>query len=127
MQYSFLAPHFSIQREAARALGNLAANVEYAATMVEAGVLSRLAVCLQQRELRCKRMAIFALCNIASNGKLHADILSEPSILDVVAKESKAMLDPKCQSEMEPLALLYWSLRTSPVATRIILPFVRDT
>ena len=98
---ALLAPHFSIQREAARALGNLAANVEYAATMVEAGVLSRLAVCLQQRELRCKRMAIFALCNIASNGKLHADILSEPSILDVLAKESKAMLDPKCQSEME--------------------------
>ena len=98
---ALLAPHFSIQREAARALGNLAANVEYAATMVEAGVLSRLAVCLQQRELRCKRMAIFALCNIASNGKLHADILSEPSILDVLAKEVKAVLDPKCQSDME--------------------------
>ena len=98
---ALLVPQANVQREAARALGNLAASGDNAAVMVEAGALSRLAVCLQRRETECKRMAVFALSNIASNGKLHGDILTEPSILDVLAREVRAMLDPKCQSDIE--------------------------
>lgn len=98
---ALLAPQANVQREAARALGNLAASGDNAVVIVEAGALSRLAVCLQRRETECKRMAVFALGNIASNGKLHGDILTEPSILDVLAREVRAVLDPKCQSDIE--------------------------
>ena len=98
---ALLAPQANVQREAARALGNLAASGDNAVVIVEAGALSRLAVCLQRRETECKRMAVFALGNIASNGKLHGDILMEPSILDVLAREVRAILDPKCQSDIE--------------------------
>eukprot|EP00957_Ditylum_brightwellii_P168494 12825766-Ditylum_brightwellii.AAC.1 len=89
-----------VQREAARALGNLAANLEYGRTIVKHDILPRLIASLCNIDLDCKRMAAMALSNLASNTKLHSRML-EANVLDPLAAECRAALDPKSLSDHE--------------------------
>jgi hypothetical protein len=91
----------SVQREAARAIGNLAVNIDYSdKILIHNEVLPRLVACFQGRNVECQRMAAFAISNVSSNLKSHDELLKN-GILDLVLNECQASLDPKRFSDHE--------------------------
>jgi HEAT repeat protein len=87
-----------VQREAARALGNLSANIEYGDTILRAGVQPHLIALLRSDDQQCQRMAAMALCNLASNirnqPKMLAGNILEPVVGEVRVHLSSAVLSP---------------------------------
>ena len=71
-----------VQREAARALGNLAANIVYGDMILRAGAQPHLLTLMRSENELCQRMAAMALCNLSSNirnqKKMIADNILEP-------------------------------------------------
>lgn len=56
-----------MSREAARALGNLAANLEHGDSILKEGALTILMGLIRSEDHPVQRMAAMALCNLSSN------------------------------------------------------------
>lgn len=56
-----------VSREAARALGNLAANLEHGDTILKEGALKILMKLIRSEDYYVQRMATMGLCNLSSN------------------------------------------------------------
>ncbi|KAL3789162.1 hypothetical protein HJC23_012251 [Cyclotella cryptica] len=90
-----------VQREAARAIGNLAINIHYCDEILKHNtVLPALVSCFRGRNCECQRMATFAMSNVSSNLKSH-DELFKHNILELVKDNCHASLDPKRFSDHE--------------------------
>lgn len=89
-----------VQREAARALGNLAVCIDYSDLVLKHDAVKRLVACFQSRNCECQRMAAMAIGNISSNIKCHESLL-ECDILNLVQAECYSSLDPKRFSDHE--------------------------
>jgi hypothetical protein len=90
----------SIQQESARALGNLAVNIDYCDLAIKFGAVKGLVACFQNQSIECQRMAAMALCNFSSNPNSHAELLKY-DILDHVKSECIVSLDPRSFSDQE--------------------------
>ena len=90
----------SVQREASRAVGNLAVNMDYCDLVIKHDATTRLVTCFQSRNCDCQRAATMALANLSSNLKSHAELLKH-GILDLVKMECLASIDPKRFSDHE--------------------------
>ncbi|KAL9191141.1 hypothetical protein ACHAXT_000847 [Thalassiosira profunda] len=90
----------AVQREAARAVGGLAVNVDYGDLVIKHGATKRLVACFQSRNCECQRMAALALANLSANLNSHAELF-EHDILGLVRTECLASLDPKRFSDHE--------------------------
>ena len=56
-------PHIDIKRESARALGNLAVNIEFGDMILREGALSHLIPMLRSADSATQRMGAFCLCS----------------------------------------------------------------
>ena len=56
-----------VHAQAARALGNLCANLEYGDVILRAGALPSLMTLLRSEDQSVQRMAAMALCNLSTN------------------------------------------------------------
>ena len=96
-----------VQREAARALGNLSANIEYGDTILREGAQPHLIALLRSDDQHCQRMAAMALCNLASNirnqPKMLAGSILEPVVGEVGAKP-RCRIAPFAPHVFTPLA-----------------------
>jgi hypothetical protein len=91
----------SVQRESARAVGNLAVNIDYCDELLKhTDVIPYLVACFRGRNCECQRMAAFALSNMSANLKSHDELLKH-DILTLVKSECLASLDPKRFSDHE--------------------------
>jgi hypothetical protein len=90
----------AIQRESARALGNLAVNIDYCDLVLKHGAVKGLVTCFRSQSIECQRMAAMALSNLSSNPNSHAELLTY-NILDHVKSECLVSLDPKSFSDHE--------------------------
>ncbi len=79
-----------VQREAARALGNLSANIEYGDTILREGAQPHLIALLRSDDQHCQRMAAMALCNLASNIRNQPKMLAG-NVLEPVVGEVRAI------------------------------------
>lgn len=59
-----------VSREATRALGNLAANLEHGDSMLKEGALRSFMALIRSDDHAVQRMAAMALCNLSSNVRL---------------------------------------------------------
>jgi hypothetical protein len=60
-------PNDELKRESARALGNLAANIEFGDMILREDALPYLLPMLRSEDTLCQRMAAFALCSKLNN------------------------------------------------------------
>ncbi len=90
----------SIQQESARALGNLAVNIDYCDLVIKHGAIKGLVACFRNQSIECQRMAAMALCNLSSNLNSHNELLKR-DILDHVKSECIVSLDPRSFSDQE--------------------------
>jgi len=88
----------SVQR--ARAVGNLAVNIDYSDLIINHGAAKRLVASFRSQNSECQRMAAMALSNLSSNLKSHGELL-ECGILGLVKTECLPSLDPKHISDHE--------------------------
>lgn len=85
----------SVQREAARSIGNLACNIDYSDEILrDTAVVPRLVACFRGRNVECQRMAAYAISNVSSNLKSHDELLKN-GIANLIENECQASLDPK--------------------------------
>ena len=91
----------SVQREAARAIGNMVVNIDYSDEVLKhTAILPHLVACFSSRNVECQRMAAFAISNVSSNLKSHDELLKH-GILGLIENECQASLDPKRFSDHE--------------------------
>lgn len=67
-----------VSRETARALGNLAANLEHGDAILKEGALMIFMTLIRSEDHPVQRMAAMALCNLSSNvrdGRTHSRLL----------------------------------------------------
>lgn len=62
-----------MSREAARALGNLAANLEHGDAIMKEGALNIFMALIRSEDHPVQRMAAMALCNLSSNVSVSCD------------------------------------------------------
>lgn len=74
-----------MSREAARALGNLAANIEHGNSILKEGALNLFMALIRSDDHGVQRMAAMALCNLSSNVRLILLLFAQ---LIVLAKKS---------------------------------------
>lgn len=91
-----------VQSESARALGNLAANIDLCDLLLDHGVAQLLVACYRGNSIESRRMAAMALTNLSSNTKAHPELL-ELNVLGLATSECLAALDLKQSSDHETL------------------------
>lgn len=91
-----------VQSESARALGNLASNIDFCDILLEHGLAQLLVTCYSGISIEPRRMAAMALSNLSSNIKAHSDLL-ELDVLSLATSECLAALDLKQSSDHETL------------------------
>lgn len=122
----------NIKREAARALGNLASNLDYGRLIAEQNdALSLLVITLKisdEKDEETKRMAVMALCNLSSNIELHEEIMRY-KLLEPITAMCRTVLDPKSKSERETsrfCLLLVSNISVSSKFHSLIMDFMLD-
>lgn len=70
-----------VSREAARALGNLAANLEHGKAILKEGALSLFMALIRSNDHGVQRMAAMALCNLSSNVRLILRVIGKQNVL----------------------------------------------
>lgn len=91
-----------VRSESARALGNLAGNIDYCDVLLEHGMVQLLVACYRSSSIESRRMAAMALSNLSSNMKAHHELL-ELNALDLATSECLTALDLKQSSDHETL------------------------
>jgi len=91
-----------VQSESARALGNIAGNIDFCDLLLEHGVAQLLVTCYRGISIESRRMAAMALSNLSSNMKAHPDLL-ELDVLGLATSECLTALDLKQSSDHETL------------------------
>lgn len=91
-----------VQSESARALGNLASNIDFCDLLLEHGLTQLLVTCYSGIGIEPRRMAAMALSNLSSNMKAHPGLL-ELDVLSLATSECLAALDLKLSSDHETL------------------------
>jgi len=91
-----------VQSESARALGNLAGNINFCDLLLEHGVAQLLVACYRGIGIESRRMAAMALNNLSSNMKAHPELL-ELNVLGLATSECLSALNLKQSSDHETL------------------------
>jgi hypothetical protein len=91
-----------VQSESARALGNLACNIDCCELILGHEVTQLLVACYRDKSNESRRMAAMALSNLSSNMNSHAQ-LAELNVMDLVTSECLTALDLKQSSDHETL------------------------
>lgn len=89
-----------LKREAARALGNLAANIEFGDLIIREGALVHLVPMLRSSDNLTQRMGAFCLCNLSTNLRNHG-VMIGGGLFDPLINETNLSLDPKSKSDHE--------------------------
>ena len=89
-----------VQREAARCLGNLAANIEYGDMILRAGAQPHLLTLMRSEDELCQRMSAMALANLSSNIRNQGKMLHE-GLLEPIKALCESALDPKAMTDAE--------------------------
>lgn len=94
------SPSEAVQREAARAVGNVSVNIDYCEDLIRHGAAPRLISIFQSRNCECQKMVALALSNLSVNILSHPDLITS-GIITLVRTECLASLDPKRFSDHE--------------------------
>ncbi len=89
-----------VVREAARAIGNLSANVDFAAMFFKLGIVPLMINMLRSSDITAARMAAMALSNVATNVKNQPRMVRK-GVVEPIVTLARAGLDPKSGGDRE--------------------------
>ena len=89
-----------VVREAARAIGNLSANVDFAAMFFKLGIVPLMITMLRSSDMPAARMAAMALSNVATNVKNQPRMVRK-GVVEPIVTLARSGLDPKSGGDRE--------------------------